>query len=212
MGKRGANSGRGHENHGKAKNKRRINSRATEAATRGKKREKNIYLEYTLRGCARTNVEKVTASFCSHRARLADVQSTVVCKLRLLGLSDREYGGKPALPAREEDKGRGGLTEKPPAAEFILCRQSARKAHSQRREKVHEKERRETSDRNEVGRGGYRRKKHKDTTASVLAGCNAKEKSSALEKPTCGTLSPETISEIPIDRHIERTERKTYVY
>lgn len=38
----------------------------------------------------------------------------------------------PALPAREEDKGRGGLTEKPPATEFIPCRQSARKAHSQR--------------------------------------------------------------------------------
>lgn len=77
----------------------------------------------------------------------------------------------------------------------VSCRRSlARNQASQTvtREKVHEKERRETSDRNEVGRGGYRRKKHKDTTASVLAGCNAKEKSSALEKPTCGTLSPET--------------------
>jgi len=29
-------------------------------------------------------------------------------------------------------KNRGGLTEKPPTAEFILCRRSARKAHSQR--------------------------------------------------------------------------------
>ncbi|KYM89773.1 hypothetical protein ALC53_02085, partial [Atta colombica] len=152
-------------------NKRRINFRATEAATREKK--------YAV--VRRTSAGKVAASFC---------------KLRLLGLSDREYGGetngrtlvrisrsqanpilfrvtsagssmkrqyfpmsarteenamaskieatvaglqlqpvadlqKRALPAREEDKGRGGLTEKPPAAEFILC-QSARKAHSQR--------------------------------------------------------------------------------
>ncbi|EGI61864.1 hypothetical protein G5I_09765 [Acromyrmex echinatior] len=70
------------------------------------------------------------------------------------------------------------------------------------------KEGRETWDRNEVGRGG--RKKHRgyDAAASVLT----KEKSSALEEPTCGTLSPETISEIPIDRRIERTERKTCVY
>ena len=111
---------------GKAKNKRRINSRATEAATGEKKRgiEKYMYTrslvqfgpdlridlrvvpirprtypattphihEYT---CTRyavvrgTSTGKVAASFCSHRARLADVQSTVVCKLRLLGLSDR---------------------------------------------------------------------------------------------------------------------------
>jgi len=69
----------------------------------------------------------------------------------------------------------------------------------------------ETWDRNEVGRDGRKKYRGYDAAASVLANCNVKEKSSALEEPTCGTLSPETISEIPIDRRIERTKRKTYV-
>ena len=43
-----ANSGHGHENHGKAKNKRRINSRATEAATREKKGGRKIYVSRSL--------------------------------------------------------------------------------------------------------------------------------------------------------------------
>ncbi|KYN12301.1 hypothetical protein ALC57_15532 [Trachymyrmex cornetzi] len=172
---------------------------------------------------------------------------------RLIPATDTKI--KPALPAREEDKGRDGLTEKPPAAEFILCRQSARKAHSQRSNEVNQSHVHilQGIKWNPACQGGilvavdaarglsrgiseweksespFRQRSFlpkefskKSSQPDSDKGKSSREEGKGetwdrneVERGECKKhrgYGAETISEIPIDRRIERTERKTYVY
>lgn len=73
-------------------------------------------------------------------------------------------------------------------------------------------------DEDDGGARDGRKKQGTTVQRRCLRGCYAKEKSPALEKPTCGTLSPETYHRKRSSKlrsidalNYERTERRTYV-